>query len=137
MIKIHIGLKGSGKTKKLVDAANAAVSAEKGNVVCIEADNRLIHDLDREIRFVNTDDFDIANFDMFIGMIYGILAQNFDTTHIFIDSLFKSVPAENMGNIDSFIKALESIEAKFNVSFTLMISADESEATELVKKYLG
>ena len=35
MIKIHIGLKGSGKTKKLIEAVNNAVNVEHGNVVCI------------------------------------------------------------------------------------------------------
>ena len=33
MIKIHIGLKGSGKTKKLIEAVNNAVNVENGNVV--------------------------------------------------------------------------------------------------------
>ena len=136
MIKIHIGLKGSGKTKKLIDDVNSAISAEKGNVVCITEGNRLMHDIDRSARMVDTEHFDIKNFDMFIGMLCGIIAQDFDVTHIFIDSVFKSVPAESMKNIDNLVKALESLEKKFNVSFTLMISAEESEATDMVKKYI-
>ena len=107
MIKIHIGLKGSGKTKKIIDDVNKAVSAEKGNVVCITEGDRLIHDIDRSVRLVNTEQFDIKNFDMFTGMLCGIIAQDF-----------------------------ERLEKKFDVSFTLMISADTSEATELTKKYM-
>ena len=45
----------------------------------------------------------IANFDMFIGMLAGIIAQDFDVTHIFIDSVFKSVTGESMENIDTLI----------------------------------
>ena len=137
MIKIHIGLKGSGKTKKIIDDVNTAINIEKGNVVCITEGNRLMHDIDREARLVNTEHFDIKNFDMFVGMLCGIIAQDFDVTHIFIDSVFKSVPAESMDNIDALVSALETLEKEFNVSFTLMVSADISEATDLVKKHIA
>ena len=137
MIKIHIGLKGSGKTKKLIDDVNRAISDEKGNVVCITEGNRLMHDIDRDARLVNTEQFDIRNFDMFEGLLCGIIAQNFDVTHIFIDSVFQSVPSADMSNIDELISAIEKLEAKFNVSFTLMVSAEESSATDLVKKYIA
>ena len=137
MIKIHIGLMGSGKTKKLIDDVNRAISDEKGNVVCITEGNRLMHDIDRDARLINTEQFDIRNFDMFEGLLCGIIAQNFDVTHIFIDSVFKSVPSADMSNIDELISAIEKLEAKFNVSFTLMVSAEESSATDLVKKYIA
>ena len=137
MIKIHIGLKGSGKTKKLIDDVNGALALEKGNVVCITEGNRLMHDIDRKVRMINTEQFDIKNFDMFAGLLSGIIAQDFDVTHIFIDSVFKSVPDESMSNIDALIDTIEKLEEKFNTSFTLMVSADASEATELVKKYMA
>ena len=137
MIKIHIGLKGSGKTKKIIDAVNVAANDEKGNVVCVTEGDRLMHDIDRNVRLVNTEQFDIKNFDMFIGMLCGIIAQDFDVTHIFIDSVFKSVPNENMSGIDNLIIALERLEKKFGVSFTLMVSAALDEATELTKKYIA
>ena len=136
MIKIHIGLKGSGKTKKLIDDVNRAISEEKGNVVCITEGNRLMHDIDRDARLVNTEQFDIRNFDMFEGLLCGIIAQDFDVTHIFIDSVFKSVPSADMSTIDNLISSIEKLEEKFNVSFTLMVSAEESAATDLVKKYI-
>ena len=135
MIKIYIGLKGCGKTKKLINAVNDAINVEKGNVVCITEGQRLIHDIDRSARLVDTENFDITSFDMFIGLLSGIIAQDFDVTHIFIDSVFKSVPTETMDNIDAFVSAVEKLESKFNVSFTLMISAEESAATELINKY--
>lgn len=137
MIKIHIGLKGSGKTKKIIDDVNNAISQEKGNVVCITEGNRLMHDLNRGVRMVNTENFDIKNFDMFIGLLCGIIAQDFDVTHIFIDSIFKSVPSGNMNNIDELVTALEKLEEDFGVSFTIMVSADAADATELVKKYIA
>ncbi|MBE7024316.1 MAG: hypothetical protein IJ285_06625 [Clostridia bacterium] len=137
MIKIHIGLKGTGKTKNLINDVNGALALEKGNVVCITEGNRLMHDIDRKVRMINTEQFDIKNFDMFTGLLCGIIAQDFDVTHIFIDSVFKSVPDESMANIDTLIEAIEKLEAQFNTSFTLMVSADAAEATELVKKYMA
>ncbi len=137
MIKIHIGLKGSGKTKKLIDDVNGAISLEKGNVVCITEGNRLMHDIDRNARMINTEQFDIKNFDMFAGLLCGIIAQDFDVTHIFIDSVFKSVPSASMTNIDELVATIEKLEAQFGTSFTLMVSADAAEATDLVKKYIA
>lgn len=136
MIKFHIGLKGSGKTKKLIDAVNEAVNEEKGNVICITEGNRLMHDISRGVRMINTENFDVDNFDIFIGMLYGIIAQDFDVTHIFIDSLFKSVSKESTANVDKFIDVIEDLEKKFDVSFTVMVSIDASEATEKMKKYI-
>ncbi len=137
MIKIHIGLKGSGKTKKLIDDVNGAVTLEKGNVVCITEGNRLMHDIDRSVRMINTEQFDIKNFDMFVGLLCGIIGQNFDVTHIFIDSVFKSVPGATMDDLDGLIKSIEKLEEKFNVSFTLMVSAETKDASDLVKKYIA
>ncbi len=137
MIKIHIGLKGSGKTKKLIDDVNGALALEKGNVVCITEGNRLMHDIDRRVRMINTEQFDIKNFDMFAGLLSGIIAQDFDVTHIFIDSVFKSVPEESMANIDALIDTIEKLEEKFDTSFTVMVSADAAEATDMVKKYMA
>lgn len=136
MIKIHIGLKGSGKTKKLIQSVNDAVKVEHGNVVCINDGNRLIHDINREVRLIDTSDFNIRNFDMFEGFISGIIAQNYDVTHIFIDSVFRSVPTGDMATIEEFIPRLEKLESTFNVSFTMMVSAEASSAGPNVKKYM-
>ena len=137
MIKIHIGLKGTGKTKNLINDVNGALALEKGNVVCITEGNRLMHDIDRKVRMINTEQFDIKNFDMFVGLLSGIIAQDFDVTHIFIDSVFKSVPGESMATIDELISAIEKLEEKFDTSFTLLVSADAADASELVKKYMA
>ncbi len=137
MIKVHIGLKGSGKTPKIIEAVNTAIDVEKGNVVCITDGDRLMHTINRKARLVNTEQFDIKNIDVFVGLLSGIIAQDYDITHIFIDSLFKSVPDATMADTEELIAVLEKLEEKFNVSFTVMISADASEAGENVKKYIA
>lgn len=136
MIKVNIGLKGSGKTPKLIQAVNSAIDVEKGNVVCITEGNRLMHDISNKARMINTESFDIRSIEMFEGLLCGIIAQDYDVTHIFIDSIFKSVPSATMEELEGFVANLETLEEKFNVSFTIMISAEESEAGPNLKKYV-
>lgn len=45
MVKIIMGLKGSGKTKRLVDMVRDAVNQETGDVVCIEKERKLTFDI--------------------------------------------------------------------------------------------
>ena len=137
MIKVHIGLKGSGKTPKMIQAVNTAIDVEKGNVVCITDGNRLNHDINRKARLVNTENFNVKNLDVFTGMLCGIIAQDYDVTHIFIDSIFKSVPSATIEQLEDFVDVLESLEADFNVSFTMMVSAEEAEAGAKLKKYIA
>ncbi len=137
MIKVNIGLKGSGKTPKLIQSVNAAIDIEKGNVVCITEGNRLMHDISNKARMVNTESFDIRSIEMFEGLLAGIIAQDYDVTHIFIDSIFKSVPNATMEDMENFVANLEKLEEKFNVSFTIMISAEEKDAGPNLKKYIA
>ncbi len=61
MIKVNIGLKGSGKTPKLIEAVNAAIDVEKGNVVCITEGNRLMHDIALALMAVQTQTTEILS----------------------------------------------------------------------------
>ena len=36
MLKLIIGVKGTGKTKTLIDMVNSALAVTKGDVVCVE-----------------------------------------------------------------------------------------------------
>ena len=53
MIKIIMGLKGSGKTKKLIDSIKNAVANAHGDVVCIEYGQKLTYDLPHRVRLVD------------------------------------------------------------------------------------
>ena len=89
MIILIVGNKGSGKTKALVSQANAAGEASKGNVVFVEKGMQLQYDLATSVRLVNTEEYDICGFDKFTGFLCGILACNYDITHLFVDGVFK------------------------------------------------
>ena len=136
MIKFEVGPKGSGKSKKIIADVNAAVAKEKGNVVFVSRGGNLMHDVNRAVRLVDTETFDIKGFEMFGGFLSGIIARDFDTTHIFVDSIFKSVGNGEMADLDKFVPIIEKLHKEFGVAFTILVTADAASATPNVKKYV-
>ena len=134
MIKILLGEKGTGKTKVLTSMVNEAVKNASGKVVCINKGNRLMYDIDRDARLVDTEQFNILNPDVFLGFIEGIISQNFDITNIYIDSVLKiaSCGADALGG---FVKGLEELASKFSIEFVISVSAEKDSVPEEVSKY--
>ena len=135
MINIIMGKKGTGKTKYLVDHVNTAIKEEQGSLVFIGKDDRLKFDLKPNVRYIVTEEFNIDNYDELYGFISGIIANNFDTSNVFIDSIWKIVESEKEG-FDKFISAIAKIEEKWNVNFTIAISAEKELAPDYIKDYL-
>ena len=53
MIHVIMGLKGSGKTKRLIDSINETLAGAQGDVVCIEYGKKLTYDVNYRVRLVN------------------------------------------------------------------------------------
>ena len=94
MIHVIMGLKGSGKTKKLIDGINAAVAQASGDVVCIEYGKKLTYDVTYKVRLVDSQEYAINSVEMLKGFLSGMHAGNFDITHVFIDNLYKTIGAD-------------------------------------------
>ena len=136
MIKLIVGSRGSGKTKKLLEQINDAAKTSAGNVVCLDKTLKLRYDVDSNVRLVDMDAYGICGFDIFYGFILGLMAGNYDITHVFIDSLTKIVASEATDHaVEEFLDWLNSFSEKNNIKFTVTISADASLATDGVKKY--
>ncbi len=135
MVKVIMGQKGSGKTKKMIDLINTAVGTEHGNVVAIAHDSKLTFDINYKIRLVDTSDYIIPNYDTLKGFLYGLYAGNYDITHIFIESLNKLVPTVGNEDVEPFLTWLDAFSQKVGIKFTVSISEDESKASEGVRKY--
>ncbi len=135
MVKVIMGVKGTGKTKQMIEMINQAVSSEHGNVVCIERGSKLTYDINYKIRLVDAEQYGLTSFDVLRGFICGMYAGNYDITHIFIDSLCKIIPSDCGPEVDKFLDWLESFSAKNNIKFTVTISADASLASYEIKKY--
>ena len=136
MVRVIMGVKGTGKTKQMIELINSAVHSENGNVVCIERGPKLTYDIHYKIRLVEASHYDIKSYDFLKGFIIGLYAGNYDITHVFIDSLTKIVASEATDHaVEEFLDWLNSFSEKNNIKFTVTISADASLATDGVKKY--
>ena len=62
MIRVILGDKGSGKTKRLIDMTNDALKTEHGNIIFIDDDKRYMYDLRHEIRFVDASGHALGGF---------------------------------------------------------------------------
>ena len=54
MVRVIMGVKGTGKTKQMIDLINTAVQNEHGNVVCIERGPKLTYDINYKIPATTT-----------------------------------------------------------------------------------
>ena len=135
MIKLLIGHKGSGKTKKMIEMANSSLDTVNGSIVYINKNARLTYDLKYKIRVILMDDFqEIVNVDEYIGFIYGIISQDHDIELIFIDSILKhaDIKPENM---EDFLARLAAISTKYGMDFIVSVSADREELGAYLDKY--
>ena len=135
MVRVIMGIKGTGKTKQMIELINSAVHSENGNVVCIERGPKLTYDIHYKIRLVEASHYDMSNFDFLKGFISGLYAGNYDISHVFIDNLCKTIGREVDKDTENFLNWLDAFGEKNNIKFTVTISADASLATEGVKKY--
>ena len=129
MVKIIIGRKGSGKTKKLVDFVNAAAEKSNGNVVCIEKGDTLKFSITHKARLIDADHYGISGFDAYFGMICGILAGNYDVTDLFGDATLR-IGSRDYAELEEFLKKVEVLanEAKVDIIFTVSADAEELPA---------
>ena len=135
MVKIIMGLKGSGKTKQLIDLVHKAVDSEAGDVACIEKGKKLTYDIPYKVRLVDSSEYRLDSFEALKGFICGLHAGNYDITHIFIDSLLKIVNEDVGLKMEEFIDWCENFSEREKVKFTIMISADSAFASEGIRKY--
>lgn len=136
MVKLIMGLKGSGKTKKLVDLVVEAVKEGNGDVVVIEKERSLTYDIPYQARLVDAGSYDIGSYELLKGFLSGIHAGNYDITHIFIDNYYKLVGDKSSEAMANFVKWLNKFSASENVDFYLSISADPDSVPEELKEYI-
>ena len=135
MVKLIIGVKGTGKTKTLISMVNEAVEASKGDVVCIEKGINLRFDVKHQARLVNTNEYLIFDGQSLYGFVAGILASNHDVTDIFIDSALK-IANNDVAAFEKLVKELDELAEKVGVNVVITSSLPAEEASDLIKKYL-
>ncbi len=135
MLKLIVGLKGSGKTKTLISLVNTAAETTKGSVVCIEKGPKLLHEIAYQVRLVDTDAYMIDDAETLFGAIAGILASNHDITDLFVDSILK-ICKDDMAAFDKLVAKLNELSAKTDVAITATVSAAAESLSEATAAYV-
>ena len=135
MIHVIMGLKGSGKTKKLIDAIHSAVAEAHGDVVCIEYGKKLTYDVNYRVRLVDSQEYGISNPDMLKGFLSGLHAGNFDITNVYIDNLYKTIGTDRAAG-EEFVAWCAKFAEVNSMNITMTISDDPALASEAMKAYL-
>ncbi|MDE6036156.1 MAG: hypothetical protein K2G36_09640 [Ruminococcus sp.] len=134
MIKLITGKKGSGKTKILIDQINESVKATNGSVVCVEKGSTVRYSISRKVRWCDTEYYKVEGYDAFYGFIAGLLASNYDITHIYVDGILRITGRD----YTALGKMLENIDALTGEDVTVVftISADIDDLSENVKQFI-
>ena len=130
-----MGLKGSGKTKQLIELVNKAVDEEHGDIVCIERVPKLTYDIPHKVRLIDASQYEFDGYDFLKGFLSGLHSANYDITHIFIDNVLRIIGRDVDKDAEDFFEWCDKFGKKEHVKFTITISVDIAKATERIKKY--
>ncbi len=136
MLKLIIGLKGTGKTKHLIELVNSAIDTTDGDVVCIEKGNKLRFDIKYQCRLIEADESGIDSADALYGFVAGILASNNDVKHLYVDSALKIIGGDTEA-FDAMITRLDKLVNAKAVDCVLTSSISPDAASDTVKKYIA
>ena len=134
MIKLIVGVKGTGKTKTLIDMANKALQESSGHVVCIEKGTKLKFDVKYQARLIDTAEYGICGADALYGLVCGLYAADYDISHIFIDSALK-ICKENLEDFTRFLNLADNISNKNNFQCVITSSASPDDLPDDILKY--
>ena len=135
MIHVIMGLKGSGKTKRLVAAIKDAAQTARGDVVCIEYDRKLTYDLPHKVRLVDSKEYGIDNADKLKGLLSGLHAGNYDITNVYIDNLYKTIGTDRAVGEEFLLWCAKFAETNL-LEITVTVSDDPAQASEEIKTFL-
>ena len=126
MIKLIIGNKGSGKTKRLINLVNEAAEKSDGNVVCVEKGPALTYNLTHKVRLIDTEVYNISGYDTLYGLLSGVCAGNYDVTDIFVDATLK-IGGRDFSKLTDFFKRVKSLSDEREIDFVFTVSCTDEE----------
>ncbi|MBE6594811.1 MAG: hypothetical protein E7644_03310 [Ruminococcaceae bacterium] len=135
MLKLMIGVKGTGKTKTLIENVNNAATASHGDVVCIEKGTQLRFDIKSKVRLVDTEEYLIRDAEALYGFVAGILASNYDVTDVFVDNTLK-ICGGDVAAMEKMLEKVAELLSKHETNVFMTASMPVEDATDTIKKYL-
>jgi len=134
MIKIICGAKGSGKTKRIIDVANANAVGAKGCGVFVTDTDRYSHDVVRDVRYVNVADYNVAGEEALCGFIKGIIAGNHDIENVYVDGISR-IAGKGLEELAATFYMLEKISNQNGLVITLTCSSEQDALPDFIAKY--
>ena len=134
MVQLIVGLKGSGKTKTLIEMVNTTVEKTDGAVICVERSKSLLHAVKYQARLVDTDEYNVKTWRTLYGFIAGIAASNHDAKDIFVDSLLK-ILEESKEDLVSFVEAIVPFAEQHEIRLVMTVSIAKEELPASIQQY--
>jgi len=134
MVKVIAGVKGTGKTKTLIELVNASASASMGSVICIEQGDKLNFDVSHKARLIDTQSFFVEDANALYGFIAGIAASNHDITEIFVDSALK-ICKNDLDAFERFVTEINGLSEKCGFNCIMTASVATESCSELLRKF--
>ena len=126
MVKLIIGNKGSGKTKKLIDLVNSTAADSKGNVVCVEKGDTLTFSISHKARLIDVNNYNISGYGEYYALLCGICSGNHDVTHVFGDATLR-IGTRDYNELAYFLKRVDDLSKQNEAEFIFTVSCDESD----------
>lgn len=134
MLKIIAGLKGSGKTKTLIEMVNKNAEESAGSVVCLEKGNALMHEIKYHVRLIDTEEYGISSAALLLGFIAGIYASNHDVTDLYIEHALK-ICDNNLDVFQKFVREIKTFADNKGFNVIMTASVDPSVLAEDIAVY--
>ena len=140
MIQLITGSKGTGKTKQIIDMANANVDTAKGDIVFLTDTDRYMYSIRYQVRIVNAKclkrgDAPISE-EALIGFIKGVLAGNHDIETLYIDGAHR-IMQKSVADMKDFFDDMFALAQDSETKIVLTVSEDEDKFPEFMQKYRG
>ena len=135
MLKMIVGVKGTGKTKTLISMVNAATELSAGSVVCIEKGTNLRFNVKYQARLINVDEYSLTDAQSLYGFIAGVYASNQDITHIFVDGTYR-ICNKNIDEFEKFVLETAKFADEADVNVVMTVSMPIDDIPESVRQYM-
>ena len=82
MVNLICGSKGSGKTSRIIEKANADIKTAKGDSVFVRDTERDMYDIDRNVQLIDVREYAIENEATLLAFVGGVAASCSDRPNL-------------------------------------------------------
>lgn len=134
MVEIIAGVKGTGKTKHMLERAAEDIKKSEGSIVYVDKNSKHSFEVDSRIRLISMSDYPIESEDGFIGFLYGMISQNSDIQEIFLDSFLTIGFIDSDDALTRAIELIDTASQKFDVNFVISVSKNPADLPANVRE---